>query len=144
MSVLKNPRHERFAQLLTHGITADEAHTKAGYRPDRRNVTRLTTNDDIRERVAELQAAAAGQAVITLESHLKVLASLRDKACAEGRYSAAIRAEIARGRAAGLYVERIEAQFRGSAPGQGGRHGRMGEAVRAEAVADETLNPSST
>jgi len=109
MSVLKNPRHERFAQLLTHGMSADEAHTKAGYRPDRRNVTRLTTNDDIRERVAELQTAAAGQAVITLESHLRDLKHLRDQACAAGRYSAAISAEIARGRVAGLYVERIEA-----------------------------------
>ncbi len=109
MSVLKNPRHERFAQLLTHGMTADEAHTKAGYRQNRRNVTRLTTKEDIRDRVAELQAVAAERTVITLASHLKDLKELRDKACAEGRYSAAIRAEIARGRAAGLYVERIEA-----------------------------------
>ena len=109
MSVLKNPRRERFAQLLTHGMSADAAHTKAGYRPDRRNVTRLTTNDDIRERVAELQAAAARQAVITLESHLKDLLDLREEARKEGRYAAAISAEIARGRAAGLYVERIEA-----------------------------------
>ena len=61
------------------------------------------------DQILELQAAAAGQAVITLESHLKVLASLRDKACAAGRHSAAISAEIARGRVAGLYVERIEA-----------------------------------
>ena len=109
MSVLKNPRHERFAQLLTHGMSADEAHTKAGYRPDRGNAVRLTTNDSIGERVVELQAVAAERTVITLASHLRDLKDLRDKACAEGRYSAAISAEIARGRAAGLYVERIEA-----------------------------------
>ena len=109
MSVLKNPRHERFAQLLTHGMTADEAHTKAGYRPDRGNAVRMTANDSIGERVAELQAAVADKAVITLESHLRDLKHLRDKACAAGRYSAAISAEIARGRVAGLYVERIEA-----------------------------------
>ena len=109
MSVLKNPRHERFAQLLTHGMSADEAHTKAGYRPDRGNAVRLTTNDSIGERVVELQAVAAERTVITLESHLRDLKHLRDKACAAGRYSAAISAEIARGRVAGLYVERIEA-----------------------------------
>ena len=106
---LKNPRHEKFAQGLAQGMTADAAYTEAGYKPDRGNAVRLTANDSICDRVADLQAVAAGQAVITLESHLHDLKDLRDKACAEGRYSAAISAEIARGRAAGLYVGRIEA-----------------------------------
>ncbi len=106
---LKNPRHEKFSQLLVQGMSADAAYTEAGYKPDRGNAVRLTANDSICDRVAELQSVAAETAVITLESHLRDLKDLRDKACAEGRYSAAVRAEIARGRAAGLYVERIDA-----------------------------------
>jgi len=109
MSVLKNPRHERFAQLLTHGITADAAYAEAGYKPDRGNAVRLTANDSICDRVAALQATVAETAVITLASHLRDLKHLRDQACAAGRYSAAISAEVARGRVAGLYVKRIEA-----------------------------------
>ena len=104
---LKNARHEKFAQGLAQGMSADEAHTKAGYRPDRGNAARMTANDSVCDRVAQLQAVGAGQAVITLESHLRYLKDLRDKACAAGRYSAAISAEIARGRAARLYVERF-------------------------------------
>ena len=106
---LKNPRHELFAQALAHRMSADAAYTEAGYKADRGNAARMTANDSICDRVAELQAVAAETTVVTLESHLKDLLDLRDKACVEGRYSAAIRAEIARGRAAGLYVERIEA-----------------------------------
>ena len=106
---LKNARHEKFAQGLAQGLSVRAAHTKAGYKPDRGNAVRLTANDSISDRVAELQATVAETAVITLASHLRDLKHLRDKACAAGRYAAAISAEIARGRVAGLYVERIEA-----------------------------------
>jgi hypothetical protein len=33
MPVLKNPRHERVAQLLAGGKTATEAHQLAGFKP---------------------------------------------------------------------------------------------------------------
>ena len=61
------PRHERFAQALAAGETATAAYKLAGYKPDRRNASRLTTNDDIKARVAELQALAADGAVLTRE-----------------------------------------------------------------------------
>jgi hypothetical protein len=37
MPVLKNPRHERFAQLLASGKTAKDAYALAGYRPSESN-----------------------------------------------------------------------------------------------------------
>ena len=55
---LKNPRHELFAQALVHGMSADAAYTEAGYKADRGNAARMTANDSICDRVAELQAAA--------------------------------------------------------------------------------------
>lgn len=36
------------------GITADQAYAEAGFKPDRRNATRLKANESIVKRVAEL------------------------------------------------------------------------------------------
>lgn len=55
MPILPNPRHERFAQELATGKSADEAYQEAGYSPARQNASRLMANDTIRARVAELQ-----------------------------------------------------------------------------------------
>lgn len=43
---------------------------------------------------------------LTLSTHLQKLAELRDAAAGEGKYGPAIAAEIARGKAAGLYEEK--------------------------------------
>ena len=56
----------------------------------------------IRARLTELQSEAAEKSKLTLESHLEKLRELRDAAADFGQFSAAIRAEIARGKAAGL------------------------------------------
>jgi phage terminase small subunit len=108
MPALKNARHERFAQELAKGQSADAAYAAAGYAPDRKNAARLTTNDGVRTRLSELQGKAAAKAVITLESHLADLEVLRDKAASAKQYSAAITAEIARGKASGVHVEKSE------------------------------------
>ena len=54
--VLRNSRHERFAQELTTGKTADAAYVLAGYRENRSNAARLSANRDILKRVAEIQS----------------------------------------------------------------------------------------
>lgn len=54
MPVLPNARHERFAQALSSGMSASEAYKEAGYKADDANAARLTRNDQIRDRVAEL------------------------------------------------------------------------------------------
>jgi phage terminase small subunit len=65
---LKNARHERFAQELAKGSTADAAYVAAGYRPDRKNAARLTTNDAVRARITELKSRAAARTEITVAS----------------------------------------------------------------------------
>ncbi len=61
MQVLANARHERFAQSLAKGLSADAAHTAAGYKPSRQNAARMRAYDDIIGRVAELQGRDAKQ-----------------------------------------------------------------------------------
>ena len=61
MPVLKNARHERFAQNLAKGMSADASHTAAGYKPSRQNAARMSAYDDIVGRVAELQGSTAKQ-----------------------------------------------------------------------------------
>lgn len=73
MGPLHNGRHERFAQEIAKGKSATEAMAVAGY-SDARNSTRLTKNDEIAHRVAELKSGAAERAEITLADvteHLK-------------------------------------------------------------------------
>ena len=61
MPVLKNARHELFAQNLAKGMSATEAYAKAGYKPNGPNAGRLTKNDEVRKRVAGLQGSTAKQ-----------------------------------------------------------------------------------
>lgn len=76
--------------------------------------SKMLDNPKVISRLEALREQAARRALLTLERHLEELAALRDEARAEGRYSAAIAAEIARGKAAGLYVEqsRTEGEIR--------------------------------
>ncbi|MGL4975996.1 MAG: terminase small subunit [Bosea sp. (in: a-proteobacteria)] len=61
MPVLKNTRHERFAQELAAGKSQEAAYVAAGYAPAgaNPNAARLIANDSVRARVAELQGRAA-------------------------------------------------------------------------------------
>jgi hypothetical protein len=56
MPVLHNPKHERFAQELATGKTAEEAHRMAGYKASRSGACQLKQNLNISNRVAELLA----------------------------------------------------------------------------------------
>lgn len=68
----------------------------------------LAQNGKIRARIDELRAEASREASVTLADHLRALETLRDSAAEAGQYSAAVKAEIARGKASGLYVDRQE------------------------------------
>ncbi|WGG60511.1 terminase small subunit [Brucella intermedia] len=54
MPVLKNARHEAFAQELAKGKTADEAYKIAGFKPNRGNAATLKRKQSISKRVSEL------------------------------------------------------------------------------------------
>jgi phage terminase small subunit len=64
MPILPNHKHELFAQGLAKGLSADAAYQAAGYKRDRGNAARLTANDSIQKRVAEIQGKAAEKAEV--------------------------------------------------------------------------------
>ena len=106
MPVLKNTRHERFAQALSLGKTATEAHKSAGYKPDRGNATRLTANNSIRARVSELQGKIAAKAAVSVLSLTEELEQARSMAIIEKQTSAAVAATMGKAKLHGLIVEK--------------------------------------
>lgn len=74
--------------------------------------SRLMSNVKVMSRVQELRDAAAKEAQVTLEGHLEDLRRLRDIAVEEGQLSAAITAEISRGKAVGLYTDKVQADVK--------------------------------
>lgn len=66
MPVLGNPKHERFAQELAKGKSQAEAYEAAGYAASEPNASRLTRNDKVQARVAEIQSRAAVRTEITV------------------------------------------------------------------------------
>lgn len=56
MAALPNARHERYAQGLAEGLSADAAYEVAGFKANRGNAARLKANENIERRVAELVA----------------------------------------------------------------------------------------
>lgn len=107
-------KQENFCAAYIETGNASEAYRKAynaeKMKPETVNnkAHALLKKGEIRARLEELRKPATESAQITLAQHLSTLEELRDEARAEGRYSAAIAAEIARGKAAGLYVERSQ------------------------------------
>lgn len=80
MAVLKNARHEAFAQALAKGKTADEAYAEAPYKPNRGNAARLKANESIRKRVQEIVGRAAEKAEWTAADRLAALKRISDAA----------------------------------------------------------------
>lgn len=59
MTVLSNPRHERFCQELAQGKTATEAYELAGFKPDDGNASKLFKRPDVQARVQEITGKIA-------------------------------------------------------------------------------------
>ncbi len=64
MSVLKNRRHEMYAQALATGISQVAAYKYAGYNPDKGAACRLAANPRVKARLNELLAKAAAKTVV--------------------------------------------------------------------------------
>jgi len=108
MPILKNPRHEKFALVLSEGKSASEAYALAGYKPCRQNAARLTTKDDIRARLAEIQGVAAKATEVSIESLLNELEDARIRANSLDQLSTAVRAIEAKAKVSGIMVQRVE------------------------------------
>jgi hypothetical protein len=108
------PKQEAFAQEIASGKSQADAYRiafNAGkMKPETiyKRASELMANGEITGRVQELREPVVQKVQLTLEAHLTDLQKLRNMAVKKEQYSAAISAEIARGRAAGLYVEKSE------------------------------------
>lgn len=77
-----SPQQERFCELVAAGENHTDAYIKAGFKTKRenarKNATRLTTNDDIQQRITELRKVepVLVEAKMTKEEKLKILAKM--------------------------------------------------------------------
>lgn len=112
-------KQEKFCAEYVKCGNAAEAYRRA-YKTDKmkpvtvwNESSKLMDNHDVTMRIKKIQDAAAKEAQVTLEGHLNKLAELRDMAIDDGQWNAAITAEVSRGKAAGLYTEKIKSELSG-------------------------------
>jgi len=91
-------------------ITATEAAIRAGYAKEsaRSRACELQNPKHyplVVKYMGELRAEYQKKYEITFEKHITELAKIKEAALAKGAWSAAVNAEVARGKAAGLYIE---------------------------------------
>lgn len=108
MTALSNPKHEKFAQELFKGKTADEAYQIAGYQPSRKNASRLRANEDIKRRIAEFQSASAMRVEVTVASLIQEAGEIQAAAMQEKQLSAATAALTIKAKLAGLWIDKNE------------------------------------
>lgn len=107
-------KQEKFCQNIVSGMSQADSYRDA-YNVKTKNKksvwelsSQLADNIKVSSRIAELRKPVAEKAQITLESHLDDLLRLRNLAVKEHQISAAINAEIARGKAAGIHIEKSQ------------------------------------
>ena len=105
-------RQIKFAELLVYNegrMSASEAAYQAGYKTRPRQAASELRSPKISplvvKYIGELRAEVQEKYGISFESHITELAKIRDDARAKGAWSAATNAEVARGKAGGLYVD---------------------------------------
>ena len=104
---------QKFAELLVYNEgrkTPTECAIEAGYDKDSAHVRASELRNPnkypgVVKYISELREELQKKYEITFEKHGAELAKLRDSSRDKGAWSAAINAEVARGKAAGLYVE---------------------------------------
>ena len=105
-------RQMKFGELLIYNEgrkSPAECALEAGYKTRPRQAASELRNPRISplvvKYIGELRAEVQEKYGITFERHLSELAKLRDSSAKKGAWSAAINAEVARGKAGGLYVD---------------------------------------
>jgi len=105
-------RQIKFAELLVYNegrLSPAECAKEAGYKTRPRQAASELRNPKISPLVVryigELRAEVQEKYGINFERHITELAKIRDAARAKGAWSAATNAEVARGKAGGLYVD---------------------------------------
>jgi len=107
---------KRFAEYLVFGgpdgpLSKSEAAEMAGYSPKRSRVegSELTNPRHaplVVQYIGKLHEERLQKHEVTYTKHIAELDRIKDKALKKGSFSSAVNAEISRGKAAGLYIDR--------------------------------------
>jgi phage terminase small subunit len=112
MPILKNPRHERFAQGLAKGLSGKMAYVDAGFRARDHAAevegSKLLRKPEVAARVAELQAKHAKRVEVSVESIVAELDQLRDAALANKQVAAGVAAVIGKAKLLGLVIDKAD------------------------------------
>jgi phage terminase small subunit len=130
MPILRNTRHEMFAQFLAQGKSATGAYVQAGYKDSesaRFRASRLRTNGNVQKRIDELKQKVAKKMEITQESLIAEAEEIRELAIRDKQYNAALGAVKEKGILSGKRVERTEA-------GEPGDFDTMNDLEAAQAI----------
>ena len=105
-------RQIKFAELLVYNegrMSPAECAKEAGYTTRPRQAASELRNPKysplVVRYIGELRSEMQEKYGISIERHLTELAKLRDSSAKKGAWSAAINAEVARGKAGGLYID---------------------------------------
>ena len=105
-------RQKKFAELLVYNegkMSPAECANEAGYKTRPRQSASELRNPRVYPLVAkyigELRSEVQEKYGINFEKHITELAKIRNEALKKGAWSAAVNAEVARGKAGGLYVD---------------------------------------
>ena len=107
---------KRFAELLVFGgpdgpLSKSEAAEMAGYSPKRSRVegselTNPKLSPLVVQYIGKLHDERLQKHEVTYTKHIAELDRIKDKALKKGSFSSAVNAEVSRGKAAGLYIDR--------------------------------------
>ena len=105
-------RQIKFAELLVYNegrLSPAEAAFQAGYKTRPRQAASELRNPKVSplvvKYIGELRSEVQEKYGISFEKHISELAQIRNQALEKGAWSAAVNAEVARGKAGGLYVD---------------------------------------
>ena len=105
-------RQIKFAELLVYNegrLSPAEAAFQAGYKTRPRQAASELRNPKVSplvvKYIGELRSEVQEKYGITFEKHVSELAQIRNQALENKAWSAAVNAEVARGKAGGLYVD---------------------------------------
>ena len=105
-------RQIKFAELLVYNegrLSPAEAAFQAGYKTRPRQAASELRNPKVSplvvKYIGELRSEIQEKYGINFEKHISELAQIRNQALEKGAWSAAVNAEVARGKAGGLYVD---------------------------------------
>ena len=106
-------QQKKFAELLVYNEgrkTPTECALEAGYAEGSAHVRASELRNAIKyplvvKYIGEIREEIQRKYEITFEKHITELGRIRQEALAKGAFSAATNAEVARGKAAGLYIE---------------------------------------